>query len=152
MLRISPFVRIETTGSKEIFGEGLEILGPFAKRGKLNHEFIEAVEEVGSELLVVDQRLQVLIGSHYYPEVGRSAFRFAESAHRAILDYLQQFGLKRWRCFADFIEEERAPIGFLKQAWFFTVGAGESSFGVAKEFGLDHRVGHGGRIDRDKIS
>ena len=69
----------------------------------------------------------------------------------ALLQHAQQARLQRQRHVANLIQKQGAAIGLQQLARRpFALGAGEGAFLVAKEFGLDQRLGDGGAVDRHK--
>ena len=72
----------------------------------------------------------------------------ADAAHLAVLDDAQQLRLPARRQLADFVEEQRAAVGFLEQPGAFGERAGEGAARVAEELGLEELVGQRGAVDR----
>ena len=62
-----------------------------------------------------------------------AAYRF----ELAFLEHAQQFDLRVERQFADFIQEQGAPIGELKPSSPALDGAGKRAFDMAKQLALD---------------
>ncbi|VTR70208.1 hypothetical protein DESC_780396 [Desulfosarcina cetonica] len=63
------------------------------------------------------------------------------------LQYAQEFGLDRGRDIADFVEKNRAAVGFLEKAFFIPRGMGERALFIAEQLTLQNMLGHGGAVD-----
>ena len=72
----------------------------------------------------------------------------ADRPHRPFLDRAQQLRLHRQRQVADLVEEERAAVGRLEEAFAVVVGAGERALAVAEELGLEQLLGNRAAVDR----
>ena len=75
----------------------------------------------------------------------------ADAGERAVLQKPQQFGLERLAHVADFVQKNRAAIGFLDAAGFLFHRAGESALFVAEQFAFQEGFRNGGAIDADVI-
>ena len=65
----------------------------------------------------------------------------ADSLKRLILKKRQQLGLQLKRHIADFVEQERAPVGRFHSTYPIGHGASKGPFGVAKQFRFDQFLG-----------
>ena len=69
-----------------------------------------------------------------------------DAAHGTLLDHAQQFALHGQRQVADLVQEQRAALGGLEEAFTVFVGAGEGTLAVAEEFSFEQRFGDGAAI------
>src|SRR5438128_7436633 len=121
-----------------------------AKRRHVNDEFVEAVVEVlpeaaGSDL--VHQR-HVIGGENAHIHRHRSAS--AEGPDLAFLQHAKQLGLSCQRKVRDLVEEEAASLRELEVPVLPLTRAGERPFFIAKQLGLDQRLGNPSTVARDE--
>src|SRR5690606_1006727 len=76
---------------------------------------------------------------------------FAADAHElALLEHAQQLRLRSARHLADLVEEERAAVGELEEAFALADRAGERALLVAEQLGLEQRLRHRGDVGGDE--
>ena len=75
--------------------------------------------------------------------------RCAERADAALLNRAQQLGLHGQRQVADLVEEQRAALRRLKEAFAVGGRAGVRAFACAKEFGFEQIFGNRAAVHRD---
>ena len=113
----------------------------------MDGEYVQAVVKVGAKCSGPDRIAQVAIGCG---DDARAAFAcrgFADALIFAILQHPQQFGLEFQRQLADLVEEQRAVGGIFKKTGLRAGRAGEGSFAVAEQGGLDQRGGDRGAVE-----
>ena len=67
----------------------------------------------------------------------------------SLLDKAQQSCLRLYGQFANLIEKQRAPISGFNQPHTTCIGTREGAFFVAKQLGLDKRIGDCCTVDRN---
>ena len=95
---------------------------------------IEAVQQVGAEAAVGDQRFQVLVGGGDHAHVDADQFAPADAEELALGQHAQQARLQRQRHVADLVEEQRAAVGLLEAADVAALRTGEGAGLVAEQF------------------
>ena len=73
-----------------------------------------------------------------------------ESVAFLVLQNAQQARLRTERQIADAVEEERAAVGLLEAPGAAGLGAGKCASLMAKQFGLEQRLGKGGAVELDQ--
>ena len=94
---------------------------------------MQAVIQILAELTLTDGLHRLLIGGADDPHIHLARAGRAQWLHHRGLQETQQFGLQRWRHFANLIEEERAAIGLGKTPLAATVCPGKGAFFVPKK-------------------
>ena len=134
----------------EMLGQGADVLGPLAQRGQAQIHDIQAIEQVFAERAVLDGFRQVAVGGGDDADVDLDRLGAADPVDLALLDGAQQLGLQARVHLADFVQQQRAAIGFLELADAPGDGAGEGALLVAEQFGFQQVFRDGGAIDRDE--
>ena len=93
----------------------------------------------------------VAVGGGDEADVDAQFLRAADAREGAVLQKPQQLGLQRLAHVGDFIEKNRAAVGFLDAAGLLFQRAGERALFVAEQFAFQQRFGNGGAIDADVI-
>ena len=124
----------------------------FARAQRRQGDDLEAqpVEQVGAEAPGVGGGGQVLIGRRDDADIHPHRARGADARHFAIFDDAQQPFLRRHRQRAQFVQEQRAAVGFFEPPGARAIGAGEGALFMAEQFGLDQRFGQGGAVHGDE--
>ncbi len=91
---------------------------------------------------------EVFIGGGNHTDIDSNQPVGSEAGELAIFDYAQQPFLPRGGEHADFIEKQRATVGFLEAAGAGLAGTGEGTDFVAEQLGVEQGFGKGGAIDR----
>ena len=120
------------------------VLAAFAQRRQAQAHDVEAVQQVGAEAAVGDQRLQVLVGRGDHAHVDADQLAAADAEELALGQHAQQPRLQRQRHVADLVEEQGAAVGLLEAAEVAPLRAGERAGLVAEQlafqqFGRDRR-------------
>ena len=134
----------------EVVDEQGDIAGALDKRGDVDRDNIDAVEEVLAEAPLADQRGEVAIGGAEDAHVDGDGAVLADGVNQARLQDAQQFGLEGFGGVADFVEEQGAAVGFAEAPLARGDGAGEGAADVAEEFAFEDFLGEGGAVDGDK--
>ena len=67
----------------------------------------------------------------------------AQRANFAVLQHPQQLDLQRQRQVADFVEQQRAAVGDVKQPRMVAISPGERAFAIAEQFAFQQTFGKG---------
>ncbi len=124
------------------------VAATLAQRRDAQFDDVDAVEEILAEQALFDQRGEVLVRGREDADVHRNLVAAADRAHRFFLDRAQQFHLHVQRQFGDFVEEQRAALGGLEQAFLVDMRAGEAALAVAEELALHQFGRNGAAVDR----
>src|SRR6266849_2136936 len=92
------------------------ILAAVAKRGKLNHDDIEAIVKILAESAGFLLFLEELVGGGHHSDVGLQLLNAAHSAKSSIFEHAQELRLQTWGHLCDFVDEESPFLGNLDQA------------------------------------
>ena len=106
------------------------------------------IAQVGAEAARRDLVVEPAIGGGDDADVDAARHVLADAPHLAVLEHAQQLGLRARRQLADFVEEQRAAVGFLEEAGALADRAGEGAAGVAEQLGLEQIVGERRAVDR----
>ncbi len=82
--------------------------------------------------------------------VDRDRLGRSDGPNLVLLQHAQQLHLQTHRHIADLIEQQRAAVGGLEQAFLRSSSTGEGAFFMTKEFGLEKVLRHGTAIDGDE--
>ena len=85
-----------------------------AQRRDADRKHVEAVVQIGAELLFADQSFEIAIGGRDQASVGTQGSRRTQALEFALLQNAQQLRLEIERYFADLVQEHGAAIGQLK--------------------------------------
>src|SRR5262249_38951525 len=126
------------------------IFAALPQRRKMQVDNVESVVEVFAEAAFLDQREQINVGSRHDAHVNLDLFGAAQAHELAFLDYAQQLGLRLRANGGDFVEEDRALVGDLEEAFLRSHSTGEGALHVAEELRFEQVHGNRAGIDRDK--
>src|SRR5271165_5505906 len=121
-----------------------------AQRGHMNIENVEPVIEVLTQFSVGHSVIRNLVGGGEHADIDRGFDFTAEAAQFVVLEYTQQLGLRAYRHFANFVEQQRSAFGQLKTAGAAFQRSRKCAFLVAKNFAFDQGFGNGRTINRYK--
>jgi hypothetical protein len=125
-----------------------DVLAALAQGRHAQLDHVEAVEQILAEARRLDHRLQVLVGGAEDAHIHGRLGRVAEAAELLLLDRPQQLDLHRQRQIAHLVEEQRAAVGRLEEAFPIGVGAGEGALAGAEELALHQVLGDRPAVDR----
>ena len=111
---------------------------------------MNAMEQILPKCFFAHTRFQIAVGRDYDANIDRDRLIAANAFDFAFFEDAQQLGLHVQGHVADFIEKYRSLISLLEFANVATGGAGERSFFVSEQFGLDQLRRHGGAIQSDE--
>ena len=99
-----------------------------AQRRHAHGEHVQAIVQVGAELLRLHHRIEVAIRGGNQTRVGAQRARAAETLELTLLQHAQQFRLQLQRDLADFVEKHRAAVRQLEAADALRDGAVNAPF------------------------
>jgi hypothetical protein len=134
----------------EMVGQHGHVALAHAQRGQGDHLEAQAVEQVGAEAALRGHARQVFVGGRHDAHVDPDRAAGADAGDFAIFDRAQQAFLRAHRERAEFVEEQRALVGFLEAARAGAGGAGEGPGLVPEKLGLDQGFGQGRAVHRDE--
>ena len=94
--------------------------------------------------------MQILVGRRDDPDVDLDRPRRADPVDLAVFDRAEQTLLSAHRERGEFVEEQRALVGFLEPACPRAGGAGERASLMTEQFGLDQRFRQSRAVHRDE--
>ncbi len=115
-------------------------LRPLAQGGQAQIDHVQAIEQVFAEGAVLDRVGEIAVRRGDDADIDLDRLGAADAVDLAFLDGAQQLGLQPRIHFADFVQQQRAAIGFLEFADAPGDGAGEGAFLMAEQFGFEQIV------------
>src|ERR1051325_7274744 len=137
---------------QEVRDQQRDVVAAFGKARQFDGDDVEPVIQVLAELAVLDELFQVIVGRGDNADIHKDRGVVTDAADFLLLKHAQQTALQHGRHGADFIEENRATLGFLEEALLVLDRAGEGALLVAEEFGFEQRFGQRGAIDRHELA
>ena len=134
----------------EILRQFADVGRPFAQGRNLQVDHVEAEQEVLAEFSLAHRVGEVAVRGRDDADVDRHRFAAADAVDHAFLDRAQQFGLQPNVHLGDFVEQQRAAIGFLEFADAARERAGKGAFLVAEQFGFEQVFRYRRAIDGDE--
>src|SRR6266478_5029403 len=99
----------------------------------MNGKYIQAKEQIGSELLLGHHRFEITVRRGNQARAGPERPRTSQSLELPLLQHAEQFGLQFKRNFSYFVQENRATIGHLETADALRDRSRECAFLVSKQ-------------------
>ena len=127
-----------------------EIFEAIAQRRQGQRENVDAVEEVTAEFVISDAVFEVAVSGHDDADTDLDGLIATDAFDFTFFEDAKKLGLHGDGHIADLVEEESAALGLLEFSDVASGRAGESTFFVAEEFGLDQFGGNGGAIECDE--
>ena len=125
-------------------------LGRSRKRGQAQIDDVQPIEQVFAEGAALGRFGEVAVRGRDDADVDLDRLGAADAVDLAFLDGAQQLGLQARVHLADFVEQQRAAIGFLELADAPRDGAGERALLVAEQFGFQQVLRNRRAIDADE--
>ena len=135
---------------QEVRGQRNDVLGPLAQRREIDGHDAQAIQQVLTELAVLDLPDQIAAGGRDESEIHRLGGRRAQGNHRFLLKHPQQLALEGRGHEGDLVEEHGATVGQRENAAPVPIGPGKGALAVAEQFGLEQGVGKRGGVDRQE--
>ena len=111
---------------------------------------IQPKVQVFAEGTVFVGRFQIAVGGRNHAHIDLHPLITAHRTNLFFLQHPQQLGLQLHGQFADFVEEDGAPVGGLEQSLLRFQRSGKSSLFVTKKLALDQRGHQRSAVDGDK--
>ena len=125
-------------------------MGRSRNGGQTQIDHVQAIEKVFAERAVLDRFGEVAVGGGDDADVHLDRLGAADAVDFAFLNGAQQLGLQARIHLADFVEQQRAAIGFLELADAPGDGAGEGAFLMTEQFGFQQVFRDRRAVDRDE--
>ncbi len=135
--------------AQEVAGQQRDVGAPLAQRRRPELHDIEPVEEVFTELPLLDGFDNVAVGCRDQTHLDPQFLGSAHAGERPVLQETQQLGLKRSAHVTDLVQEDRATIRLLDVPALGPMRSRESTTLIAKEFGLQERLWDGRAVQPD---
>src|SRR5205085_1983804 len=110
------------------------VVAPLTQTGQLDGNDVKTIKEVLTKRALFDFLLERLIGGSHHPNVHQHRCVITNAPDLMLLQDAEQTALQQRRHGTNFIEKNRASVGFLKQTFLIVYGAGERAAAVAEEF------------------
>src|SRR5262249_30201646 len=137
---------------EEMIDENRNLLPPLPQRWDADLDDVQAVVQVLAELMRPHGRLEVAIGRGDEPHVRTDDLLAADARELAVLEHVQELGLKPQRHLTDLVEQQGALIRRLELPGLLAVGPGERSLLVTEQLRLEELAGKGGTIHLQELS
>src|SRR5262245_3029181 len=135
---------------QEVIAQQGDVLRPLAERRHTQGDRIDAEIQVLPQAPFAQRHVEIDVRRADQPEVHVDDAIAADWPVFALLEDAEQLGLEVRRHLADFIQQQRAALGHLEEAFLVHRRAGERAFLVAKQLGLDEILWNGGAVDLDE--
>ncbi len=126
------------------------VFATLAQRRYFDADHVQAVQQILAEHVLFHAFFQRLVRGCDHAHIDAHGHLAADAIELAFGQYAQQAGLQLRRHVADFIEEQRAAVGLFEAAATQCIGAGERTFFVTEQFGLEQIRSECGRVQRDE--
>ena len=126
------FTRPSRIALHEIFHQHRDVLFPFAERGHFYREDVEAIKQIPAETPIRDGGVQVTIRGRNQAHVHVNRLDAADALEFPFLQHAQQRDLRVGQEFADFVQEDGAPVRQFEPAQPALHRAGEGAFLMAE--------------------
>ena len=120
--------------------QSVEVIGPIAQARHLDGEDIQAIEEVSTELAVLDGCLDVPVSGCDDSNIATDRLVVAHTLEDPLLQHAQQLHLHRGAHIADLIQEQCAAFSDLETPPPRRIRAGERAFFMPEELAF-HQFG-----------
>ena len=131
----------------EVTGQERDLGGALAERRHQHMDDVETIVEIFAESAFGHRTLQILVGRREDSNVHAQRRLRSNPRELAVLEDVEQLGLKRGMEVADLVEEDCSAVRRLELADLELVGAGEGTALVTEELALQELAWHGGAVD-----
>src|SRR5258708_6073173 len=135
---------------QEIPGQDRNVLFAVAQGRHEEGNYVQPVKEILAEGAARDLLLEILVRGRQYANIDTERLAGADRLEALLFQHAQHFRLRAQTHVADFVEEERATVGFLEFADLIFRCAREAALHVAKKFGFDQLLWDGRAVHFDK--
>ena len=144
-LLVFPAIPVQETADEE-----REVLAAVPERRQPDFNGVDAVEQVLAEIVPGGKFVDGRIRGAHEPDVDGDGLVGAQTEHRALFEYGEQFRLKRQREVADLIQEERPARRRFKPPRTVFPGVCKGAFFVPEELAFEEGLGDGAEVDVDE--
>ena len=122
---------------------------PLAKRGHVQMDDLQTIEEILAELAGANEFREVSVGRGDDPNVNLASRITAHRLDFAVFKESQQQRLHAEAHLADFVEKQRPAVRQQHLAHLVAKCAGEAALDVPEQLGLQQRLGQSRAVDRN---
>ncbi len=133
-----------------MIGQERDVLAALAKRRHAHAHHRHPIIEIGAELSLPHQRLEISIRRGHHADVDRARLDRSDRDSAPRLEHAEQLGLERWRELAELVEEHGPAARRLECADPILVGTGEGALPMAEELALQQALDHRAAVDHDE--
>ena len=134
----------------EVFGEERDIPFTVSERWELDPRDIEAVKQIGAEVVVLDGALESGVGTGDQSRMKRLFFGPAKPAKFPVFDHPQELRLELERQLGHLVEKNSSVVGYFQQPALEGARVGERAGLMTEKLALEERLGDCRAIDRDE--
>src|SRR5260370_11762299 len=134
----------------KVFHQQRDVLSSFLKRGYLNREDMQPINQITTEGPSADCRLQVTVCGCDHSHVSADSMTAADTFKLMLLQYTQEGNLGLGWKLSDFVEEDRASICQLKPTQALLSRAREGALLIAEQLRGDQVTGYGCAVYADE--
>ena len=126
------------------------IFATLPQRRKIDADHVEAIEEIFAELAFPHQLAEIDVGGGDDAHIHLNLLHAAQMHELAVLQHAQNLALRVHAHGADFVQEERAPVGDFEQTLLRRNRAGKGAFDVSEQRGFQQVGRRRAGVDRDE--
>src|SRR6266542_3555159 len=135
---------------EEMLAQERNIFRALPQRRNAESDRVDAEVQVLAQLAVAQRGVQIDVRRAYETEIDADDAIAANRTVLALLQHAQQLRLEIWRHFANLIQQQRAPLRHLEEAFLVRLRPGEGPLLVPEQLGLDQVFRNRGAIDLDE--
>ena len=135
---------------REVLGQQLHVVVPFAQGRQHDFDRIEAVHQVLAESTAGYQGVQRGVGGRQQPDIHRYGCVASYGHHLAVLQGREQLGLLRQANVANLIQKQGSSGGRLEPAHAAGLGIRERALGVPKQLAFKQPLAERGHVGGHK--
>mgnify|MGYP000518878715 CR=1 FL=1 len=135
---------------QEVVGQAGDIFTALSQPGNMDTDYIEAVEQILTEVPILDQPLQILVSGCNNANIHMDRSGTTNAIKLALLQYPQQASLRFQRHVTDFIEEQGATVCQFEASCPGGDRAGERARFVTEKLALQQGLGKRGAVHLDE--
>src|SRR5713226_4209642 len=148
---VAEFARFLSVGGAELVQEmsreNGDVFLAVAQRRHEERNYIQAIKQILTKGAARDFLLEIFVSggedAHIHGEGLAGTYRL----EALFFEDAQDLGLRAQAHVSDFVEEQRAAVGFLEFSYFVIRRAGEAAFHVAEQLGFNQLLGNRGAVD-----
>src|SRR5688500_16645156 len=121
----------------KVINQKRHVFETFAQRWQLEWNHIQAIEQVGTKVSLLDLNVQAFIGGGDQSDINRNRSATAYRFETLLLEHSQHLRLHLWTHVSNFVEKDRRAVREFKLAFLRSRRASECAFYVSKKFRFD---------------